>query len=226
MNPMKHIIVLLTVAAVGCGAGIAFAHGLAQLSSELPSPGLTPSSPFYFLDRLGETIQEFFTFSPEGKAKLQVEFANERIAELHVTLEVRGSKDPGVDVALERLHENIAKANDILEEEKLNGKDVTETEEFVDNGFEEAKNELENIFNDQMESLDMKESELEDSLQQAVEIGDKDKSEELSKELSDIKSERESLEAKEEEGTANDQSLEEELDSIDKLEKEIQGVDK
>lgn len=219
---MKHIIIFLLTFAVVSVCGVALAHP----AINLPSPGLIPSSPFYFLDRLGEAIQEFFTFSPEGKAKLQVEFANERIAELHVTLEVRGSKDPGVDVALESVHENINKAKDILEEEKLKGKDVAETEDLVDNGFEEAKNELDNIFNDQMESLDMKELDLEDSLQQAVEIGDKDKSEELSKELSDIKSERESLETKEEEDFTTDQSLEEELDGIDKLEEETQSIDK
>lgn len=30
----------------------------------LPSAGLTPESNFYFLDKFGEALREFFTFNP------------------------------------------------------------------------------------------------------------------------------------------------------------------
>ncbi|MCR4342433.1 MAG: DUF5667 domain-containing protein, partial [Patescibacteria group bacterium] len=54
---------------------LAFAQGTPV---QLPSAGITPESSFYFLDRLGENLRQFFTFNPEAKAKLQIEFAGER----------------------------------------------------------------------------------------------------------------------------------------------------
>ncbi|MEK9183862.1 MAG: DUF5667 domain-containing protein, partial [Patescibacteria group bacterium] len=54
----------------------------AQNGTTLPNAGLTPESPFYFLDKLGEALREFFTFNPEGKARLQIAFAAERVAEI------------------------------------------------------------------------------------------------------------------------------------------------
>ena len=35
----------------------------------LPKAGLTPNNPFYFLERWGEGLREFFTFSAEAKMK-------------------------------------------------------------------------------------------------------------------------------------------------------------
>jgi hypothetical protein len=48
---------------------------------ELPDPGLTPDSPFYFFDTLGKEIGMFFTFGPEAKARKALEYAEERLAE-------------------------------------------------------------------------------------------------------------------------------------------------
>ena len=41
---------------------------LAQ-DTELPLPGLTPDSPFYFLERISEGIGTFFTFGDLKKAE-------------------------------------------------------------------------------------------------------------------------------------------------------------
>ena len=65
----------------------------------LPSAGLTPESPFYFLDKFGEALRSFFTFNPEGKAHLQITFAAERIAEIKVVLETKGVDAKGLEVA-------------------------------------------------------------------------------------------------------------------------------
>jgi hypothetical protein len=48
---------------------------------ELPDPGITPDSPFYFLDKWGKNITMFFTFGAEAKAKKALRYAEERLAE-------------------------------------------------------------------------------------------------------------------------------------------------
>jgi len=48
---------------------------------ELPAPGITPDSPFYFLDNWGKRIGLFFAFGPEAKARKALEYAAERLAE-------------------------------------------------------------------------------------------------------------------------------------------------
>ena len=50
-------------------------------SSNLDNPGLTPDSPFYFLDALGESVQLAITLDPEAKIDLELEFAEEKVAE-------------------------------------------------------------------------------------------------------------------------------------------------
>lgn len=48
---------------------------------ELPDPGLTPDSPFYFLDTWGKNIGMFLTFGNEAKARKALQYAEERLAE-------------------------------------------------------------------------------------------------------------------------------------------------
>jgi hypothetical protein len=48
---------------------------------ELPDPGITPDSPFYFLDKLGKNISMFFTFGADAKARKALHYAEERLAE-------------------------------------------------------------------------------------------------------------------------------------------------
>jgi len=53
----------------------------------LPSPGITPDSPFYFLDKLGKDIGMFFAFGNEAKAKKALKYAEERLSEVRVMME-------------------------------------------------------------------------------------------------------------------------------------------
>ena len=105
-------------------------------SSALPSAGLTPASPLYFFDRLGEALQEFLTFNPEGKARLQITFAAERIAEIKVMLETKGVEAKGLDVAQSRLQASIAKAAGIVESEKSKGKNVSKLAKSLSDDFD------------------------------------------------------------------------------------------
>lgn len=54
---------------------------LAADSSTLPGPGITPDSPFYFVERLQENISMMFTFGAQAKAEKTLRFADERLAE-------------------------------------------------------------------------------------------------------------------------------------------------
>ena len=54
---------------------------------ELPSPGLTPDNPFYFLKEWKESIQTFFTFGAENQAKQFLHLADVRLAEYQKMIE-------------------------------------------------------------------------------------------------------------------------------------------
>lgn len=60
---------------------------IAQENLDLPNPGLTPDSPFYFLDTFWEKTILFFTFSSEKKAEKALSYAKEKIAEIKVMAE-------------------------------------------------------------------------------------------------------------------------------------------
>lgn len=49
--------------------------------TEFSNPGLLPDSPFYFLKRITENVRLLFTFDPEDKAKLHLDFAKTRLVE-------------------------------------------------------------------------------------------------------------------------------------------------
>jgi len=115
---------------------------------QLPSKngGIMPESPFYFFDKAGEAIQELFTFNPETKVALQLTFALERIAEIQVILEKSGIEARGLGIARKRLKEHTSKAADIVEKEKLRGKDVSSLAGEVVNKINLQKKIVEQIF--------------------------------------------------------------------------------
>ncbi|MBZ9577666.1 hypothetical protein KJA13_01370 [Patescibacteria group bacterium] len=58
--------------------------GVLAQETELPDPGLTPDSPFYFLEIIAEEIGTFFTFGDLKKAERHAALAAERLAEAQV----------------------------------------------------------------------------------------------------------------------------------------------
>ncbi len=128
MWKFKRIFVALVLVGAACGTGEALARGTVSL----PPAGLTPSNFFYFLDRWGETIQEFFTFKPEARALLQLQFAAERISELQLELAAKGGDGKGLEVARQRLAGHIEKGTAILKEEERKGHDVSATAKEFD----------------------------------------------------------------------------------------------
>ena len=179
----------------------------------LPNAGLTPESAFYFVDKIGEALREFFTFNPEGKAHLQIDFAAERIAEVKVILETKGVKAKGLGVAQSRLQANIAKAAGIVEDEKSKGKEVSELAKSISEDFDVNKEALKQAFKDEERSLEAKEDELKAKIREARRAGDTAQIEALAKELGEIKAQKELLELKEEE---QEEALEQEEEKIER----------
>lgn len=64
----------------------------------LPSPGVTPDSWLYGLDRAIEALQKAFTFTPEAKVKLALQLAAERLSEAREMLE-RGKAELAASIA-------------------------------------------------------------------------------------------------------------------------------
>ena len=85
--------------------GVAFAK-----SAALPSAGITPGSPFFFLERLFENIETFFTFGEANKAQRFITLAEERLAEVKVLAE-RGDND------------NVERASELYEKQFTEAKE-------------------------------------------------------------------------------------------------------
>lgn len=196
----------------------------------LPKPGILPDSPLYFLDRLGEFLQEFFTFSSEAKARLEITFAAERIAEIKVLLEKKGVEAKGLDVAQSRLQAHLAKATMILNKEKTKGKDVTNLAKELDESFEGLKSTLAQTFKEQKRTLEAKAKELKAQLKDAHRAGDVAREEAVTAELGQVKRQLELLELREEdiekELEAEEEKIEEGMEAKTKAEKAILEVEK
>jgi hypothetical protein len=200
---------------------LAFAQGEATL----PSAGLTPESPFYFVDKLGEALREFFTFSQEGKAHLQLAFAAERVAEIKIVLETKGVEAEGLAVAEARLREHLGDAAEIVVKQKGKGKDVSKLAKKLDDDFNETKSALKQSFKEQERALKKQEDGLKRALRVAHRAGNTTEAEAIAQELSQVQAQLELLELREEELEdgleAEEEKLEEEMEASEKAEEAI-----
>lgn len=122
MKKLSLVIISLLLLAFSGGA-------VSAQKDELPSSGLTPSSPFYFLERISEGIGTFFTFGDLKKAKRYVELAAERVAEAQAVTEE--GKPEKAEKALKRYEVQLEKALIKVEEARDKGKDVEKVAETV-----------------------------------------------------------------------------------------------
>ncbi|MBU2634996.1 hypothetical protein KJ841_00780 [Patescibacteria group bacterium] len=231
MKGISLLITLVFLSSLGVGPiGIlSGSYGVKVLAQDteftLPKAGITPESPFYFLDRFVEFLQEFFTFSPEGKAHLQITFAAERIAEIKVVLEVKGVEAPGLDVAQSRLQAHLAKAATIVANQKAKGEDVTSLTQELDDEFEGPKSALAQIFKEQKRALEAQEKKLKAQLRAAHRAGDTALEEQIAGELGQVKGQLELLELREEDLEekleAEEEQIEEEMEAQHKAKEAI-----
>jgi len=73
IKKLTVIVALLTV--------LVLTPGVLAQNTDLPSPGLTPDSPLYFLDTWGENIGLALTRGPEAKVRKQIAISQEKLAE-------------------------------------------------------------------------------------------------------------------------------------------------
>ncbi|MDE2001091.1 MAG: hypothetical protein KGI60_00825 [Patescibacteria group bacterium] len=159
----------------------------------LPSAGLTPDSPFYFLNRVTEALQEFFTFDPAAKARLQLQFAAERISEIQSMLATSGATDPGITVAKTDLANNLAKATSAVDQVKASGGDVSALAQQVSTTIDAQKLALQNVFNNAQQKITSQEDEAQSQLQEADRVGSTTVAQEAAKKLSELAAEKAAL---------------------------------
>ncbi|MDI6734071.1 MAG: DUF5667 domain-containing protein [Patescibacteria group bacterium] len=95
---------------------------LAQTTSTLPDPGITPDNPFYFLKTWKEQIQLFFTFDAEQKARQYLHLADVRLAEYQKMIEK--GKQEIADKTLQKYEDQLNRALEKAKELKDKGKDI------------------------------------------------------------------------------------------------------
>lgn len=208
-------------------SGTVFAHGEQAV---LPRAGLTPESTFYFLDTFGEFLREFFSFNPEGKARLQIAFAAERVAEIEVILETKGVDAKGLEVAQVRLQRNLERINAILADQKADGEDVSALAKELDDDFDGPKSALKEAFKAEKRALEAKEKELKAKIVEARQVGNTTLVDSLVKELDELKVQKELLELKtdeqEEALEKEEERLEEEMEDKEEAQKAISEAEK
>jgi hypothetical protein len=168
----------------------------------LPDPGITPDSPFYFLDMFFEGMQEFFTFNPEAKARLHVAFAAERIAEIKVMLETKGVRAKGLDVAQARLEAHVARAVDIIESEQEKGSDVSALVHEILGDFHEQREAVKEAFGEAKEEFLSERKALQEQLRVANKDGNTALQERIRQELAAIEAWKDAAEAEKDEAIA------------------------
>lgn len=141
-------------------AGLLFTQATAKAQTqdplpELPSAGLTPNSPLYFLERAAEAIGEFLTFDTEAKAKLQAERALERIAEVKAMLDQKQVNPKGLNIALDKLQANVAKAAEIVQKEQQKGQDVSKLAKELDTDFEVRERLLKRTLEEKKDQIEL-----------------------------------------------------------------------
>ena len=114
---MKKILFSLVVLSLLIGGFSVLAQ-----DNTLPSPGLTPDSPFYFLKVWKEQIQLFFTFGAENKTKQYLHLSDIRLAEYQKMIEK--GKTEIAQKTLDKYEKQLNRAIEITEELKNKGKDV------------------------------------------------------------------------------------------------------
>ncbi len=112
---MKAISILITSVVL-----LSFGTGSLAQETELPDPGLTPDSLFYFLETAIEGVGTFFTFGDLKKAERYAALAAERLAEAKAVVEK--GKPELAEKTLERyemqLNKSIARAEKAMAENK------------------------------------------------------------------------------------------------------------
>lgn len=106
--------------------------GVLAQETEFPDPGLTPDSPFYFLEIISEDIVTFFNFGDLKKAARYAALASERAAEAQAVVEK--GKPEFVERVLKRYEMQLNKSLARAERAMAKGKSIKKVSETVAEG--------------------------------------------------------------------------------------------
>lgn len=155
------------------------------IDAGLPKAGLTPDSPFYFLKSWKESIQTFFTFGAESKAKQFLHLADVRLAEYEKMIEK--GKAEIAQKTLEKYEKQLNRALEKSQEAQEQGRDVEKLTTLISEATirhhevlnnvlekipEEAKIGIEN-------AIEMSQKRFDSAIQQKIEEGLKQASPEV-----------------------------------------------
>lgn len=138
----KSFIIVSIVCLLALGAGFtARAHEedtinevhLSELHTVLgiPVPTLLPDSPWYFMKNIGRGIRLFLTFDPAKKAELELQFTDEKLAEMGRVL-VKDPDQKGLERALQNYLDSQKRLRDRLESLAGKNKNVDRLLEKLD----------------------------------------------------------------------------------------------
>ncbi len=123
MNMKKTILSLIVFSSLIFGLS-----ALAQ-DNDLPDPGLTSDSPFYFLKTWKESIQTFFTFGEENKAKQFLHLSEVRLAEYKKMIEK--GKTEIAQKTLDKYEKQLNHALEKVGQAQEKGKNVEKLKETI-----------------------------------------------------------------------------------------------
>lgn len=175
---------------------LALGTGSIALASQKSLPG----DRLYPVKILTEDIRSELTLSPESKAKLESDFAAKRIEEIKRILVERGIEPKGLDIAIENLQKNSAKATDIIYNEVEKGKDVSGLAKDIKGKLDSNKETLKQVFKEQIKNLKEQEKVLKEKVKEARKAGDTALVDSLTIQLENLRSQRETLEMNRDEG--------------------------
>lgn len=123
-------------------------------SQVFPNPGLTPLNRLYFIDQWSETVQQFFTLGSEAKVKFQLSLIAERIAEMKVIVENKGTEAPEVESIRNNIQQKLDLIATIISKEQQKGKDTGDLQLIVQTGTEDTERVLSSLLGENQQLKD------------------------------------------------------------------------
>ena len=122
-----------------------FSYG--QDFNKLTGPGLSPDSPFYFFDRLGEWARmNLFTFREKAKIRIKIQYAEERLVELEKISKKKNISPNAINKAKDRLNkfsdEAMREARKLEKDGKKLPSDIEEKLNFLAKRQEDVLNKV------------------------------------------------------------------------------------
>lgn len=160
----------------------------------LASKNSLPGHALYPVKILAENIRSSIAASPVSKARLETEFANERMTEIKKIITEENPNTENLDAAINRLEEHTSKVSDIIEEEEEKGKDVSELAKNINSTLDANQENLNEAFKIEKNNLTGKEKNLKTKITEAKKNSDVQSAQILTDRLKEVNQQKRELE--------------------------------